>query len=418
MGDFLSAAAGMGVDVTVGSNHRQVLGRFTPGRSLELGFRSLPDDVAAIAAHAERFPVDAVLGVDEQTTVLAASACEHLGLAHNPATAVLAAHDKFQLRRMLAEAGLPSPAFQALPLDHPDPSPMVEQFPCVLKPRDLSASRGVIRADDVDGFATAWKRVAAIIETADAMPSILVESFIPGREVALEGLLTNGGLEVLALFDKPDPMDGPFFEETIYVTPSRASSEEQRMIAARTAAAARALGLTHGPIHAELRIDDRDAWIIELAARTIGGHCARALTFTGGIGLEELVLRHALALPISSLQRETRAAGVMMIPIPEAGRLQAVDGLSEARAVDGIEQITISIPLGDELVPLPEGDRYLGFIFSRGQTAGAAENALRIAASLLEFTIVGETPGPQAYAPGKPSRIRISLPPGISAGTK
>jgi biotin carboxylase len=263
-------------------------------------------------------------------------------------------------------------------------------YPVVLKPLALSASRGVIRVDDPEQFLGACKRIQAILANADqhgeAASHILVESYIPGREVALEGLLDNGELKVLALFDKPDPLEGPFFEETIYITPSRLSGGVQSEIAATVAAAVATLGLRHGPVHAELRINDQGVWLIEVAARSIGGLCARTLDFGAGGRLEDLIIRAAMALPAIETAAHA-ASGVMMLPIPRAGVLRRVDGLTIARAVAGIQDITISIPLGDTLVPVPEGNRYLGFIFSSGDTPEMAEAALREAHSHLEFVI-------------------------------
>jgi biotin carboxylase len=266
-------------------------------------------------------------------------------------------------------------------------------FPCVLKPLTLSASRGVIRADDPAEFVAAFDRIRALLArpevsvTGDGARLLLAEEFVPGREVALEGLLTEGRLHTLALFDKPDPLDGPFFEETIYVTPSRLAPEVQDRITKVTAQACAALDLTEGPVHAELRVNDRGPWVIEVAARSIGGLCSRTLRFGTGMTLEELILRHALRWPIASFERERRPAGVMMIPIPRAGRLRAVHGKAEAEAVAGIEEVTITAHLTQELVPLPEGWQYLGFIFARADSAEAVESALRAAHVRLRFDI-------------------------------
>jgi len=251
----------------------------------------------------------------------------------------------------------------------------------------------VIRADSPAEFSAAWTRLAALLALpevralGEGASQILVESFVPGVEVALEGMLTAGQLQTLALFDKPDPLDGPYFEETIYVTPSRLPAASQRAVGDCAARAARALGLTDGPVHAELRIDDAGPWLIELAARSIGGLCARTLRFGTGMTLEEIILRHALGWPIASLERERPAAGVMMIPIPRGGILQSVEGLDQARAVPGIEDITISMHRGQRIVPLPEGSEYLGFIFSRGAAPHEAEASLRRAHALLRFQI-------------------------------
>jgi biotin carboxylase len=267
-------------------------------------------------------------------------------------------------------------------------------WPVVVKAVSLSASRGVIRADDPAAAEAAARRVRAILDE-DGHPAdepVLVERYVPGEEVAVEALLRSGRLEVLAIFDKPDPLTGPYFEETLYVTPSRLPAEAQAEIAASVAVAAAAIGLTEGPVHAELRIDpDGRPWILELAARTIGGLCARTLRFAAGVTLEELVLRHALGLPIDP-RRERLAAGVMMMPIPTAGRLVAVHGQDEARAILHITALEISIPIGGQVRPLPEGDRYLGFLFARASTSAAVEGALRTAHAHLNVEIDGSGP--------------------------
>jgi len=398
--DFLDAAHRLGVDVAVGSNQRQVLEAYAGGRTVTIDFQNLEKGVREICAYARDYPVGAVLGVDEETTVLAAKASKALGLAHNAPESVEATTNKFRFRAVLANSGLLVPPFSLLTVDaDPERAAREAAYPCVLKPLVLSASRGVIRADNPDEFFTAFRRIARILEQpdvaalGDAAKQILVEGYVAGREVALEGLLDGGRLTVLALFDKPDPLEGPFFEETIYVTPSRLPESWQGRVRDATARAVGALGLRDGPIHAELRLNDQGPWVIEVAARSIGGLCARALRFGAGIRLEELILSHVLGLPIATMAREDRAAGVMMIPIPRAGVLASVGGLEAARRVAGVDDVTITIPQGQEVVPLPEGNKYLGFIFARGNSPEAVEEALRDSHRRLRFQIV---PGAEA----------------------
>ena len=392
VGDFLDAAHRLGVDVAVGSNQRQVLEQYAAGKTVTLDFTDLEKGVAQIRAYAREYPLQAIVPVDDEPVLLAAEASQALALPHNTPESVAATRDKYRLRTRLANSGLPSPWFTVVSVDDdPAPAAGAAVYPCVLKPLTLSAGRGVIRADDAEAFRAAFRRIAHILTQPDAgtygTDRILVEEYIPGAEVAVEGLLRGGRLTVLALFDKPDPLEGPFFEETIYTTPSRLPAGEQRGIIATTAKALAALGLRDGPVHAELRINDRGHWLVEAAARSIGGLCARVLRFGAGVRLEDLILRHALGLPIESVEREKRAAGVMMIPIPEAGILRQVQGLAEARAVPGIDDVTITIPVGHPVVPPPEGYRYLGFIFARADDAAAAETALREAHRRLRFEI-------------------------------
>ena len=393
--DFLAAARKLDVDIVCASERPNTLEAHLPDSFLTLDFDD-PDGAAAVVADFSRTrTLRAVVGVDDVTSLAAAAIAERLGLTANGVAAVQTARDKFQMRECLAAAGLPIPRYRRIALtDNPFQAARGVAFPCVLKPLTLSASRGVIRANTIDQFMAAFRRIAALLArddvsvTGDGALFLLAEAFVPGIEVALEGLLTGGQLHTLALFDKPDPLDGPFFEETLYVTPSRLPEVIQARIHEVTAAACGALGLTEGPVHAELRVNADGPWVLEIAPRSIGGLCSRTLRFGTGVTLEELILHHALGRPIASLDRERRAAGVMMIPIPRAGRLQAVRGEAEARAVDGIEDVTITAHRGQELVPLPEGWQYLGFIFARADAPAAVEAALRDAHARLTFDIV------------------------------
>lgn len=392
---FIEAAQRLGVPVVVGSDREQILSAANPGGHLTLNFLAPEQASGAIVAFAKQYPIQAVVSADDDGAILAAMAAAALGLRHNPVNAVTAARDKHRMRAVLAAAGLPSPHSTLVSIDEdPEEAARRVSFPCVVKPLFLSASRGVIRADDPAQFVAAFQRVVAILRRPEVAvqggalaQQILVETFIPGIEVAVEGLLSEGKLKVLALFDKPDPLEGPFFEETIYVTPSRHPAPVQQSVVACTAEAVHVLGLRHGPVHAELRVNDQGPWILEMAPRSIGGLCSRTLRFGAGISLEEMILRDAMGLEVASLEREGRAAGVMMIPIPQAGTFREVRGQDEARRVPGIEEIRITIPVGHEVVPLPEGTRYLGFIFARDDTPDRVEAALREAHRRLTFII-------------------------------
>ncbi len=392
--DFLDAARTLGVDIVCASEKPSTFEAHAPDHLLTVDFAD-PDAAAArVAELAERRPLNAVVGVDDLTTVAAAAIAERLGLRSNAVAAVAAARDKYQMRQCLAAAGLPIPRFRRIALkDDPFLAARGVAFPCVVKPLALSASRGVIRANNVDQFIAAVRRVGALLQrddvaaSGDAAQYLLAEQYIPGLEIALEGLLVGGALHTLALFDKPDPLEGPFFEETIYVTPSRLPAAVRGAIEQVTARACAALGLVEGPVHAELRVNDAGPWVLEVAARSIGGLCSRTLRFGTGMTLEEIILRHALGWPIASLVRERRPAGVMMIPIPRAGRLASVRGADAAAAVAGIEEVALTTHVGQELVPLPEGWQYLGFIFARADSPEAVEAALRDAHARLVFEI-------------------------------
>jgi biotin carboxylase len=393
--DFLAAADRLGIEAVVGSEQRQALEEVAPGRSLALAIQRPEEAARQIAAFAAERPLHAVIPTDEATAIVAALACEGLGLPHNPPDAARAAGRKDRLRAILAAAGVRAPRAAVEDRDA-DPAAAARRatYPCVLKPTFLAGSRGVIRADDPAAFAAAFARIAALLSGpelieagGEAARSILVEEFVPGGEVALEGLLTGGRLRVLALFDKPDPLDGPYFEETIYVTPSLRGAAEQEGIAAAAGAAAAAIGLREGPIHAELRTNEQGPWVIDLAARSIGGLCARTLRFGAGIALEDLILLHATGRDVGGYERRPGAAGVMMLPVPRAGRLEAIEGLEAARAVAGVGEVAITVARGSRLVPLPDESIYLGFIFADGGTPQQVVGALREAHARLRFVI-------------------------------
>jgi biotin carboxylase len=392
--DFVDAAHTLGVDLVCASEKPSTLEALAPDSLLTLDFADPIGAATAVVEWSAERPLAAVVGVDDVTAAAAAAIAERLGLRASAPAAVAAARDKFQMRQCLAAAGVPVPRFRRIALgENPVLAARGVEFPCVLKPLSLSASRGVIRANTTEQFVVAFKRIAALLArddvtvSGDAARYLLAEEYVPGLEVALEGLLIGGTLHVLALFDKPDPLEGPFFEETIYVTPSRLPDAVQSAIRAATAAACAGLGLAEGPVHAELRVNDDGPWVLEVAARSIGGLCSRTLRFGTGMTLEEIILRHALGWTIATLERERLAAGVMMIPIPRAGILKHVRGLDEANATHHVEDVVISVPLGQEVVPLPEGWQYLGFIFARGEAPADVEDALRIAHSRLRFAI-------------------------------
>lgn len=343
---------------------------------------------------------DAVLALGDRPTLLAALVAEKLSIVHNAPSSVIACHDKYVTRQRFRAAGLAVPEFFRVPLAH-DPASAADRagYPCVLKPLGLSGSRGVIRANDRDEFLAAFERIRAILESTDVLVwqedqnrYIQVETFIEGNEFALEGLLTKGKLQVLAIFDKPDPLNGPFFEETIYVTPSRSGAATERALITAVEKACQALGLSHGPVHAEMRFNSKGVWVLEIAARPIGGLCARALRFDGGMPLEELILRHAAGEDVSLIRRSQPASGVMMIPIPKAGIYQGVSGVERARVVADIEDVIVTAKEGQKILPLPEGASYLGFIFARSDTPEKVESALREAHRCLEFEIATALP--------------------------
>ncbi len=390
---FAEAAVRAGYDVQMATDRCHTLDDPWADHAIPLRFEH-PQRAAAIIAESG-VEIHGVVAVGDRPAQIAALAAQLLGLPHNPDSAVLACRNKNEARRAFSSAGLLVPAYRRVPLNsNPNDLARTTRFPCVLKPLGLSGSRGVIRADNPAEFAAAFARIHSIL----AKPEILrlhedqnrylqIEDFIPGAEFAVEGVLTGGHLDVLAIFDKPDPLDGPYFEETIYVTPSGQPGKIQRKILDTTRRAVEALGLTHGPVHAEMRVNQEGVWMLEVAARPIGGLCARILRFDDGDGLEEFICRHAAQDPTGSTRLADPARAVMMIPIPRDGIYQSTDGLDDARSVEGIEDIEITAKPGQKLIPLPEGASYMGFIFSKGGSPKHAIEALRRAHDNISFEI-------------------------------
>jgi hypothetical protein len=349
--------------------------------------------------------VSGILALGDRPAAAAAYAARGLGVRYNHPAAVEACRSKLRMKEVFRDAGLSVPWFHNLPIDPvPEPVLLGISYPCVLKPLSLSASQGVVRANNREEFVAAAARVRRLLKSPEILATrephldqMLVEGYTPGREVAVEGLLTDGSLSMLAIFDKPDPLEGPYFEETIYVTPSRLPESTQQAIEKCARDAVRALGLSHGPIHAEFRINDDGVWPLEAAPRPIGGLCARALRFlldgaSEPIGLEELLVRHALELRGWNSPREPLASGVMMIPVPKSGILESVAGEDAARSIPGITDLTITARLHDAIAAWPEGSSYLGFLFARGSTPEKVEQALRQAHEKLSFTITSALP--------------------------
>jgi formate-dependent phosphoribosylglycinamide formyltransferase (GAR transformylase) len=393
--EFSAAALRLGYHLVLATDRCHVLDDPWGDRALPLRFEDPRGAAHALAEQAQKDArVDGIVALGDRAAYIAALAAERMGIPYNSPDSVAASRNKFLARERFRAAGLPVPNFRRISLtDSPQCAAQQADYPCVLKPLGLSASRGVIRANHSAEFVGAFARIQKILADADIARLqedqdrfLQVESFIEGREFALEGILTNGQIRVLAIFDKPDPLDGPFFEETIYTTPSRESAAVQEAILHTTRAAVRALGLTHGPVHAEMRVNRSGVWMLEVAARPIGGLCARVLP-----ELQELILRHAAGDDAGAVQMSA-AAGVMMIPIPREGIYSGCEGLDLARAEPGIEDVIITAKQGQKLVPLPEGASYLGFIFARADTPGAVEQALRRSHGQLRFEIATALP--------------------------
>jgi predicted ATP-grasp superfamily ATP-dependent carboligase len=400
------AARKLGVDVVFITDRCHQLDDPWGDRAIAVHFES-PDAAAYAVLEAVRGgdQIDGILTFGDRPAVAAAYVARGLGVVYNHPAAVEACRSKLRMREVFRDAGLRGPWFRTVASQPaPEPALLGISYPCVLKPMSLSASQGVIRANSRNEFLAAADRIRKLLTSPEILatrePSLdhlLVEGYIPGRELALEGLLTDGQLRVLAIFDKPDPLEGPFFEETIYVTPSRLTELELRDVERCAVDAVRALGLTQGPVHAEFRINEQGVWPLEVAPRPIGGLCSRALRFQGvedrePVGLEELLLRHAVDLPDGLWPRESLASGVMMISVPRSGVLEKVAGEDQVRSVSGVTELQITARLHDYIAAWPEGSTYLGFLFARAERPAEVEQILRDAHAKLRFTIAPRLP--------------------------
>jgi len=402
---FNAAAEKLGIELVFVTDRCHRLDDPWHDRALPVHFEK-PEEAAYDVMQAQSGKrVDGILALGDRPTPAAAYAARGLGLMHNHPASVEACRSKLRMREVFREAGLPVPWFRSVPLQAiPEPALLGISYPCVLKPISLSASQGVVRVNNRDEFLAGAARLKRLLESTEIRATrepnldlMIVEGYLPGREVAVEGLLTEGELRVLAIFDKPDPLEGPYFEETIYVTPSRLSEAEQRALEKSFVDAVRALGLSHGPVHGEFRLNEDGIWPIEVAARPIGGLCARALRFVMAgqsepAGLEELLLRHALQMHGADAPRETAASGVLMIPVPSSGILESVEGTEEARAVPGVTELEITARLHDFVAAWPEGSSYLGFLFARGETPAEVERSLREGHARLRFHLAPRLP--------------------------
>ncbi len=400
---FDDAAAALGIELVLATDRCDHLDDPWRDRAIPVRFHDEAASCAAVLDRLDTRRLDGVIAVGDRPVVLAALVAERLGLPWHEVEGARASRDKRLFKTRLRDAGLPVPWSRVVPLDPPAALLADVPWPCVVKPLVLSGSRGVIRADGPAGLAAAIERIGRILRAPDvvalrdpAADLLQIEAFVPGFEVALEGVIDHGALHPLALFDKPDPLDGPYFEETLYVTPTaRAEAVQMAVVAAVTQAAA-AAGLRHGPIHAECRVNDAGVVVLEVAARPIGGLCARALRFDGPRGerasLEAVLLAAAVGDSLTGWRRMAEASGVLMVPIPRTGILRDVTGVDQARREPHVDEVVISAKPGQRLEALPEGSTYLGFVFASAPDGAAVERALRQAQARLDVAIDAAIP--------------------------
>ncbi len=391
--EFISAAAKLDLELIVGTDQSLAINAFGNDNLIQLDFSQPELAASQITKFAGSKSPLSVVGIDETTALVAAYASRQIGLIGNSPEAVRDCHDKFLFRQRLGDSDLLNPQFRLIKFSDVDSSLDLIQFPCVMKPLGLSASRGVIRANNPNQYFAAARTILEIIQSCQALPHsqancFICEDFIPGTEVAVEAILSQGQLTPLAIFDKPNPLNGPYFEESIYLTPSTHSLHQQHAMFDTVQQACDVLKLIQGPVHAELRLNRRGCWLVEMANRTIGGRCSNILKFGDNVSLQELILRQAIGQPIDQPGLSSPASGVMMMPIHNSGRLKSIAGIEDARSIDEITDITIDIPLGDTVFPLPYGDRYLGFIFAHGSNRQRVEWALREAFNRITIEII------------------------------
>ena len=412
---FGEAAKSAGVELVLATDRCHVLEDPWGDHAIPLRFEEPEQAGDTVAGFG---PLDGVVAVGDQAAWIASHVAQRLHLPFHDPMGVALSRNKFSSRQRFQEAGLPAPHHRRLQLDTDEEIAALHiAYPCVLKPLGLSASRGVIRANNPAEFSAAFRRIRAILQRPEIArfrdPSdgfLQVEQYIPGREYAVEALLTRGRMQVVAVFDKPDPLEGPFFEETIYVTPSREPQQHVERITETVESAVRALGLTHGPVHAEVRVNEQVIYALEVAARPIGGLCARVPRFQSNLSYEEVILRHALGEALPRLVPRDPASGVMMIPIPREGIYEDVSGVEEALAVSGVDTVEITAKKGQHFEPLPEGHSYLGFLFARGQSPDRVETSLRQAHERLSFDFRAVLPLISSSTSGERSRGAVPSP--------
>ena len=348
-----------------------------------------------IASYLRDFSVSAIFGSDDKVVEIAAQASHKLKIPHNSLKAVQATRRKDVARDLLKDTELNVPKYIKVDCDSIDFGWLQNiQYPCVAKPLNLSASRGVIRANNSEQLLAALGRIRKILQMEfgnQALHEVLVEEYVAGSEHALEGYLSHGKLDMICLFDKPEPLEGPYFEETYYITPSRLNGRMQQQIKETVEKACQAYGLVFGPIHAEVRVDGETIWILEVAARTIGGECARLFELVTNFGLEEYILNRATKRKCQSIKFR-QAAGILMIPVPNSGIVRRIEGVTQAQEVKHILDVKLDIRAGSKLTPWPEGDKYPGFIFAKAKTPELVEKALRKSHSCLNIVTMPEFP--------------------------
>lgn len=365
-------------------------------RFLRIPDRSSKEVAAYVERQCEGLLVSGVLASDDWDVVAAAMIADKLGLRFVGVETALAATNKFLMRQRLRNGGAVVPDFQCFAIgDNAGEIAKSLRFPVVIKPTYGQGSLGVIRADTVDEFEKAFQYTSRIIVDLDMRPSavrdrsgILVEQYIPGEEYTVELLMHEGKPYSLAVFEKPDPLEGPYFEEGIYVTPIRRDEKIRSLLVEAAIRGSRALGIETGPCHCELRLSGELPYILEIAARPIGGFCSQVFADLMGFDLHDLVLQNAVGLPVMPPPiADGVALGVMMLPVPGRGNLARVSGVDRALDIDGIMSVKIHVEAGSRILPYPEQSCYIGTVLATGSSADEVVARLKSAAKAVSFEL-------------------------------
>jgi hypothetical protein len=391
---FQAAGKRLGIEVILASEgHFPIVSSQSVG--LRVDFSRLSRSLRIIEATYRKTPFDGVIGTDDASLELAAIVAAAFGLPANSPLSAKVSRRKDNSRVAQREAGLVTPWFTVVTSNQQGGYvvPAEVNYPCVAKPVTLSASRGVIRVDNEQQLVAALSRIFGIIESSgpEHPRVVLIESYIPGSEYVVEGLLSGGNWQTIIIFGKPNPLEGPFFEETIYIAPPDLEIGVKRNMIEVVRRACAVYGLEHGPIHAECRVNEAGVWLIELTPRTIGGKCSRLFELGTSVALEDIVILNSLGRQVS-ISPPTEFIGVMMIPVPGPGIVRRIEGINAASSVEHIEAIEIDVKPGQQLVPWPEGSSYPGFIFARGSRSQLVLNALNKAHKTLRFVLAPQLP--------------------------
>ncbi len=248
----------------------------------------------------------------------------------------------------------------------------------VLKPIYGTASKSVLKINNVEKNKEQIEKLMQDCFDQD----LVIEEYIDGKEYALEGTIINSELKKIVIFDKPVEYKHPYFEESIYITPSELSSEAEKRVVSIVDKACKKIGLEDGPVHVEFKINENQIFIIEINPRMIGGLCSRCLSFgLFKVSLEEIILHAFMNNELKNIELLNNYVGVLMIPTPKSGKFISINK-EELENIPNISNVEITVPEGSDLLEPPYGDKYLGFAFSQGIDKKTVNESLLTAMNL------------------------------------